>query len=509
MYRFFLQLLFLVLSNYALAQQVRIIGVAKEYAGRKVILLKNADAISGKREVIAIKDISEAGDFSFDVSVKETQSVIISVSRMDGVLYLEPNHAYNIIFPSAKVAESKRFDRTEIPLDLTKLPENDLNLLIRKFNADYVRFIDEHYFDFVSDEFKGADVYKSTLGDKAHKSDIYKMPSANKDTTQKEVLTDFPKEAAAFMSAMEMKYAAYFDNLYFKDYVRYSLSEIKYLAGLNRKRFYQEFFHSQPVLYQNPAYIKCFDLFYRNQFSRSSGGQQEALSKVINGENDFQKLSAQFQNDSTLLDVDVRTLALLMNLKSSYYEKKFSKSAILKTLTNASGSSLNKNQSLSATNILQQLKQFDKGADGEDFTLADLKDEKWILSEQTGMPIYLFFFASWNVASIKELLLLQKLHSVYQQDVQIIVVNMDEDYEVYKKYVREHKDQKFTFLYGTGDPMLTEKYNVRSIPHAVMLDKEGKWVSYYTRKPSEGIEEDFKKLKVKGAKGTGAKTWKD
>jgi len=507
--RFIFQLFFVFCSIGLVAQQVQIVGVAKEYAGKKVVLFKNSDAVSRRREVIEIKDINETGSFKFELSIKETQCVTISIARMDGALYIEPNHTYEITFPPSAVAESKRFDRTEIPLDFTKLPEDDLNILIRSFNADYIQFINDHYFDFVADEFKGAEVYRSTLGNKAQKSDIYKMPVADSDSTKNAALTDFPKAVASFMSAMEMKYSSRFDNLFFKDYVRYSLGEIKYLSGLSRKRFYQEYFHSQPVLYQNPAYVKCFDLIYRNLFSKSTSLQQETLSKIINGENDFQKLSAHFQNDSSVLDIDVRSLALLINLKNSYYEKKFSKAAILKTIGKAAGALLNRDQNAAATNIVHELRQFEKGADSEDFILADLKGEKWILSEHTGMPIYIFFFASWNVASIKELLLLQKLHSVYQHDVQIIAINMDDDYEAYKKYIREHKDQKFTFLYGTGDPLLTEKYNVRSIPHAVMLDKEGKWVSTYTRKPSEGIEEDFKKLKANGAKGTGTKTWRD
>jgi len=72
----------------------------------------------------------------------------------------------------------------------------------------------------VADEFKGAEVYRSTLGNKAQKSDIYKMPVADSDSTKNEALTDFPKAVASFMSAMEMKYSRRFDNLFFKDYVR-------------------------------------------------------------------------------------------------------------------------------------------------------------------------------------------------------------------------------------------------------------------------------------------------
>lgn len=506
--------LFLFFVNFffitsAFAQQVRITGLAKDYAGREAVLFRPLDPVSGTREVIEIKNISDEGKFDFTLLVNETQSIILSISRCEGVLYIEPNKSYDIIFPPVSAVPFKRFDRSEIALDLSNLPENDLNLLIRRFNADFTSFIQRHYYDFVSDEFKGFDIYRSTLGGKEKKSDIYKMPNEN-DTTIAEVLTDFTKEVGIFFVQMQKRYSPYYENLFFKNYVNYSLAEIKLLSGMSRKLFCREYFENQPILYNNPAYLKCFELTYRNLFYADSNEKISTLSKMINGESDLQKLSAHFQNDSTLMDENVRTLALLFNLKSSYYEKKYSKSAVVKTLISAENSAVPEIQKRSARNLQLQLKRYDIGAMYEDFTVGNAADEKWVLSEHLTIPTYLFFFASWNTSSLKELQLLEKLYPTYKNDIQIIAVNMDDDFTAFKKYLREHRSQQFTFLYGVGDPLITEKYNIRAIPHAVLLDHEGKRQFQHTRLPSEGAEDDFKRIKLNNKKSpSGRKTWKD
>lgn len=508
--RRFLFILFSLCSVVNLtAQQVSISGLAADFAGLQAVLFRLADPVSGKREVIELKNISDDGKFSFSFDVKETQSVLVSVSRMEGLLYVEPGHRYDVVFPAAGSADVKRFDRTEITLDLSKLPQYDLNLLIRKFNADYISFINKHYYDFVSDEFRGSDVYRSTLGDKTKKSDLYKMPAAQ-DSSAKETLSDFPQAVAVFFNQVEEKYKNDFSNVYFKNYVRYALAEIKLLSGLNRSRFYREYFHEQPVLCQNTTYMKTFDTFYKGFFKTDTNAKIDSLSKLINANGDIQRLSDYYKKDTTALDKDVRMLAVLLNLKASYHDKQYSKSAVLKTIQSITSTSASDFQKQIALNMTEQMKKFDKGYMYEDFTVGDARDEKWRLSEHLDVPTYLFFFATWNAASVKEMLVLEKLHAAYKNDVQIIAICMDDNYDNFKKYLREHKTQKFTMLYGAGDALMSEKYNVRAIPHAVLLNAQGEWMSSHTRRPSEGVEDDFKRIKMNNAKpNQGRKTWKD
>ncbi len=479
------------------------------YSHKKAVLYQNADPISGKREALAIADVDENGKCTFSFTPTETQAYWISIARVEGLLYIEPGGQYSIRFPSADQADIKRFDRTEITLDLSQLPETDLNMLIRQFNADYINFLHQHYFDFIGDEFKSSGIYRSTLGSKSRTSDIYKMPSTS-DSAQVSVATDFHAAAQAFIAQMTDKYSSHFSHSYFNNYVKYALAEIRLVAGMNRVRFASEYFISQPMQYNNTAYIKTFQTFYNGLFQSDTNAKLDSLERLIHAGNNIEGLTTYFQRDSTLRDVSVARLAVLINLKNAYYKKEYARPAIISTIQSLQQTNASEFQKQIASNLLSQMKRYERGTIAEDFTIGDARENKWILSEHLGMPTYLYFFAQWNTASLKEMLLLDKLYHQYKNDIQIITICMDDDYEKYKQYLRQHKDFKFPILYGAGDPLISEKYNMRSIPHAVQLDREGKWSATYTRRPSEGVEDDFNAIKKNNAKPSqSTRTWKD
>jgi peroxiredoxin len=504
----FKRILFFLSIIYSLslsAQEVVIKGFTSEFAGRKAVLFKTVDPISNKREVIDIQNIDDNGNFQFRFTNTETQVVLVSISRMEGMLYAEPSKEYNIIFPVSKQVDAKRFDRTEVSLDLSQLPDDDLNLIIRRFNSDYIKFIQDHYYDFATEETKGAQLYRSALGDKVKKSDIFKMPDAQDSISYS---TDFSHVAATFIASMENKYNRYYGNAFFKDYVRYALGELKLLSGLNRVRFYREYFHGQPVLVHNSAYMKTFDVFYKGFFRTDTNARIDSLTKLIQRESSITALVNYYSQDSTASDQQVRTMAVLHNLKDTYYGKLFAKSGVIRTLESAKH--MNEPYKSIGANIISQLKRYEKGTTSEDFLVGDTRESKWRLSENVTMPTYLYFFATWNTASLKELQLLEKLYATYKFDVQIVAVCMDDDYANFKKFIKENKLPPFKMVYGAGDPLMSEKYNVRSIPHATMLDDQGAWMFGYTKRPSEGIEDEFKRIKLAGAKPKdGRKTWKD
>lgn len=487
------------------AQQVLIKGYTAEFAGRKAVLFKTADPISNKREVLDIQDIDDNGKFQFQFTCTETQVVLVSISRMEGLLYVEPGKQYDIVFPASTEVGVRRFDRVDVSLDLSQLPAEDLNLLVRAFNADYIKFIQDHYYDFATEETKGAQLYRSAMGDKLKKADIFKMPEVQDSTVH---TMDFAQIASNFIIKMETKYSKFYGNTFFKDYVRYALGEIKLLAGLNRVRFYREYFDGQPVLINNPAYMKTFDVFYKGFFRTDTNARIDSLTRLIQRESSITGLINYYSQDSTASDVNVRTMAVLHNLKNTYYGKMFAKPGVIKTLESAHH--LPEPYRSIGSNVIFQLKRYEKGTAYEDFLVGDTRENKWRLSENITMPTYLYFFATWNTVSLKELQLLEKLYATYKFDVQIIAVCMDDDYANFKKFIKEHKLPLFKLVYGAGDPLMSEKFNVRSIPHAVMLDQDGRWMFGYTKRPSEGIEEEFKRIKESGAKtNRGRKTWKD
>jgi thiol-disulfide isomerase/thioredoxin len=195
-------------------------------------------------------------------------------------------------------------------------------------------------------------------------------------------------------------------------------------------------------------------------------------------------------------------------LKELYFNKDFSRMAVEKTMGALSKTASVKPLQTVSLNTLDQLRKNKEGWPQPDFTLLDEHEEKWRLAENDGLPLYIIFFASWNHASIKEMMLLEKLAETYQKDIRIVAINMDEKVDDFKKYLQAHPKQKFTFLYGYGNILLKENFALKAIPHAVMLAPDLTVKYTTTPLPSQGLEVNFKKIKQQAAAaGQGPKTW--
>jgi thiol-disulfide isomerase/thioredoxin len=498
-------LFFFVLSNVE-AQIVSLQGTAAEYKGKRVAVFAVEDYISEKRKLLQSAEISEDGKFLITFPVTETQMIIVHINRVEAVMYAEPGKTYRFVFPSDATADIKRFDKTEVELFFEELPNDDLNVLIRKFNSDFTQFISEHFYDFAVGDYRNGEMYLKKIGAKKMKSDIYKT-SSDDDSLKRKVTPVFNALVVEFEQKCQQAYGDY-ENDFFADYMEFSLGEIELIAGMNRIKFYNKHFISRNLPLNNPAFMKCFHLYYDNFLLGHLSEKQAKINKAINVERDLNALHKIFVNDSTCLSEQIRTLALIKGLKDVYNNKSFDRTGIERTLKSANNADQRLNRI--AENTHSQLTKTREGHKLEEFSAINEKGEKWTSAEFEEAPVYIMFFTTWNSASIKELQVMEKWHEKYGRDVQFYAVSLDDDYELFKKYLNEHRQQKFNFLYGQADPLISEKCSVYSIPHAVMLDSNGKTMFAFTRKPSEGIQAEFDKIALLNKQQKqGTKTWKD
>ncbi len=507
MYKYIIAFSLIISSFLALAGEVIIEGKAPESAGKTIAVFIISDYISEKRELMQAVEISANGDFLLNFDVKETRVVLLSITRVEGLIYVEPGKTYHVNFPSEKTAEIKKFDRTQIELGFENLPANDLNVLIRNFNADFISFINKHFYDFAINEYSGSEAYLKAIGAKTQQSDLYKT-AGKADSSKHAVENGFSQVLTNFILDISSKYEQYYSIAYFEDYVTYSIAELELMAGKNRIAFYRDYFMSKSLRLQNPAYMRCFDIFYNNFLTNQSKEKQSSIAKAINVERNADLLIAIFEGDSTALSGQVRMLAVIKGLNEIYFNKNYSRGSIEQTLNSLGSDS--KELKFVADNVLSELRKCSEGWLLEDFTLVDQNEQKWRLSEHDDVTTYFLFFASWNNTALKEMQIMKNLKEKYGKNVQFVAINMDDDYETFKKYMQNNKEQKFTYLYAAGDPLITEKFNLRTIPHAVMLDDSGHVMFSFTRKPSEGIQMDFDKIvQMSNQKQQGPKTWKD
>lgn len=503
---FFFAMLFFSLPAIA---QVVIKGNAKEFQGKNVVVYSVADYVSSKNNVLLTRNIASDGSFKVDLDIADTRAVIIAIPPYQGLMYVEPGKNYEIVFPGNDKSEVRRFDKSEVALEFVNIPGDDLNVLIRQFNSDYFKFLNEHYYDFAVGEYRGSDVVKNRMAEKNQGVDLYKKAGA--DTSKvANVTSGFGNVITNFYNDTQLKYGEHYKNLFFADYVKYSLAEIELIAGRSKKSFYNEYFMSQPLLLQNPAYMKCLGLFYNNFLGTRPKDLQSGITKAISVERNGSQLVKMLENDSTALGNRIRTVAVIRSLKEFYFDKRYPRTAVEACLRELSQNAEDDDLKEMAKNTVSVLNNGREGWMPDDFVLADEQNNLWKWSENKGVYTYFIFFATWSSASVKEMLLLEKLNEQYKDYVRIVAINMDDDHELFQKYIREHKNQKFEFLFGNGDILLRDKLNIKSIPYALMVNPEGAAMFDYTRKPGEGIQSDFEKIKQLAASNPtqGPKTWK-
>lgn len=108
---------------------------------------------------------------------------------------------------------------------------------------------------------------------------------------------------------------------------------------------------------------------------------------------------------------------------------------------------------------------------GSDFTLRDVYENEFKLSDYRGKVVMIEFWATWCPPcrdSIPELI---KLHEQYKdKDFKLFAISLDEDTFALYKFVESNK-LPYTVLIGDKD--VEDRYGAHKIPMTFLLDKKG------------------------------------
>lgn len=145
-----------------------------------------------------------------------------------------------------------------------------------------------------------------------------------------------------------------------------------------------------------------------------------------------------------------------------------------------------------------------QGKQFNDFTLPDIDNNEVRLADLVGEGIIILdFWATWCQPCMRLMPELDKINQDYEE-VQIIGVNVDNPRSMNraKSLVRSNR-YSFQTLYDTNQDVM-KKYQVTSIPHTIMIDREGKVVYEHIgyqrgdeKELREKIEEQLEMMKEK------------
>ncbi len=155
-------------------------------------------------------------------------------------------------------------------------------------------------------------------------------------------------------------------------------------------------------------------------------------------------------------------------------------------------------KSESAQKLRSQIKNaqsFVVGAEAPDFAMNNMEGEKVKLSDFKGKVVLIDFWASWCGPCRKENPHVVKLYEKYQKDgFEILGVSLDKTQDRWVQAVA--KDgltwPQVSDLKGWQNEV-AQMYSVKSIPHTVLLDKEGKILAFKLRGPQldQALKEIF------------------
>jgi thiol-disulfide isomerase/thioredoxin len=498
----------LSLPFHLFAQLSSLRGEAKGYEGRKLAVIAIQDEFSGKRILLGQCDVDDNGTFEIQFDPQFTRRVYIHIQRIEAPLYVQPGNAYSVVFPPSSQADYKRFDNTEVSIQFTDLPQSDVNWVIRKFNADYASFISNHFYDFAADEYRGAPEYIKYLGSKREGVDMY-AKSVIADSLNKNLEKGFSRWVTHFEDSIAQINENSSDPEFTGTYKRFALGELHLLSGMNRKVFYENYFMSVTPKAHNPAFVSCFKLFTRNILVGQKAPVQAAIIRAVNVDRDLIRLGEALSTESGLQSDRLKHLAALNGLKDLYNNKSFDRASIDILLSKVhTGDTL---VDAVAESTRYQLTRCRAGWRVQEFVFTDETQEKWSLSNADGLPLYLLFFASWSPSSLKEMLVLERWQEKFNGRIQFVAVCMDDDYKNYRKYLEENLKLPIKMVYGNAEPFVQEKFNLKAIPHQVLLDAKGVVVADVCPAPSDPLFESFLNRIATASvpNRQGPKTWKN
>lgn len=474
MLRLFLHIVFLFfVAGISLAQQT-IECYAPSFKGQIATLVTFEDYISYEYKVLDKGIIDHDGKITFNVNPKNGFKAFIQIQDKTGVIYLDPNTVkYKVSFP-LEVENAQKLNGNAVRLVFEDLGKDDLNALILEFN---LRF----------DYFLYGDTTRILL-------------TASQSKVFQDSLANFT--AKTFNIYKNVK------SVYFRDYFKYSIASValfsdKTYPAQNKYVIFETFIKSQPILYNNDAYMNFIKDFYSDALSDIVMFDRDKVVFAINKLASRSALDETMANQYYVKNNEFRELIMINALAEGYHTNYFDRENMQKILQKIVEEPINEKHGKIAQNVLNFQNKLIIGSEAPLFSWEEQNGETVTLKSLRGRHVYIQFWASWNKQSLQEMLIMKQLQEKYGKYVTFVSISLDSNPKAYIDFVRMNtKGMNWHFGHYKGDSKLLDDYNLRNVPIYFYLDDKGRIVQAPALSPTpngtyKSIDETFFYLKKK------------
>jgi peroxiredoxin/YHS domain-containing protein len=115
-----------------------------------------------------------------------------------------------------------------------------------------------------------------------------------------------------------------------------------------------------------------------------------------------------------------------------------------------------------------------------DFSVRALDGRTRTLADYRGQVLFLDFWATWCAPCVKEMPNIEKLWTERRASgLEVLGVSIDEDAKKVPKFAKSRK-VAYPLALDAGSPPAWERYGVRAIPAAFLIDRDGRIVRQWT-----------------------------
>lgn len=454
-----LSLVFLWLGASALATIVT--GEAPGAGGRKIKVSRTCSLVSQWTIPLDETTIEADGHFLLQFDVAKTFSAIISIDFHKAELFLEPGAKVNInISPLSEQDEKEMYpfiQAQSLQIDLTDPASNEINTAISTFNALFDTFILEHF------------------------NEIYRE--------RNKVLLD------TFRNKINRQFGTESDP-YFKNYCLYKMASVDQAAMAGSQAMLaRKYFIGQPILYENPEYMEFFQSFFKKYLTATSRELRRTDYKtILRGPDPYMSMMKILATDTILSNEQFRELVLMQGVLEFVHTSGFpleDNLNVLRILQQKTKFPDNKRLAWDLTEYLTYLKP---GSPAPDFNLNNLDKKQVSLKSFIGKPVLLWFWTTSCQECLNEMDRLQSLSGKFTDRISFVAISADKDFLTMQYFLKQKQSFHWSFLHiGTSADVLIA-YDVRSYPLFILIDKQGKIISYPAEVAGNGLELSIEKL---------------
>ena len=454
---FVASVVFLLNSLQASAEQVRLFGVAPDYAGLNIEVEQYTDYITHSRRTLSVLRIDNEGRFDCNFAIGEITYAFLNLGSYNAYIYLEPGAEYEVVLPPfSPRPDADRFNPFYQPEMIVLGIRNEASCLNRAI-YDYDLFFN--------------DLYNQNAIKMVRKRDL--------------------KLADRLIAVSDsVAQAQQCDNEYFKKYVSYRNVQIYGTPRLQAWRsVLNSHFLKNDVEYNVPSYWDALDLIARNfvsTFLRSKNGR-----KISTDTNIYATIDAAVQSDTLFAKNDkFREALIIKGIYDDFYSD-FLTSGQTDTLLITATNQLKNSENIElAFNMLAKKNRLKVGSDAPDFTLFDMEGKEVSLHDFKNKFVYLAFLHTQNFSCAKDIPALSGVSRKYRNDMVVVGILTDEDADNLPKYVNKRKFNWTALSYSLMQSVMLD-YGVESLPAYFLIDPDGKLVLTDAPSPSKGVEKAF------------------